>query len=242
MAATQPEHADDPAPSAHEQIVAVIEGLIAAGEYAVGDQLPSERELAASFQTSRNTVREAIVLLQSRGLLSKETKARARVTQPNSGDMLNQLINAARALYSTTDDVANLQEARALFECGLVRYAARHASPKQIERLEFALHENRLAIDDPAAFVETDLAFHRIIVQIPDNPLFLALHNAFEQWLTSQRKVGIGARGSAQAVYADHERIFAGISAHDPEAAEAAMAEHLAKGVRFYWKATTGER
>lgn len=215
-----------------------IEARIASGEFAIGQKLPSERQLAADFSTSRNSVREAILLLQSRGLLAKEDRARTRVARPSSRGMLDQLSSAARTLLGGPDGVANLQEARALFECGLARHAAKHASPKQIDRLELALAQNRQSIGDMEAFIQTDMAFHLTIAQIPDNPIFVALHEAFDQWLVMQRTVGIGKRGSARVVYRDHEAIFNAIASGDVEAADAAMAEHLAKGVRSFWQAS----
>ena len=45
------------------EIAALLEQRIAAGDYPAGSKLPSERELAASFHVSRNTIRDAIALL-----------------------------------------------------------------------------------------------------------------------------------------------------------------------------------
>ncbi|MCP2091919.1 UNVERIFIED_ORG: DNA-binding FadR family transcriptional regulator [Paraburkholderia sediminicola] len=219
------------------QIADLLAARIDAGEFREGERLPSERDLALDYQCSRTSVREAILLLQSRGLLGKEHKARARVTRPDSAGLLDLLSGAARSLVESVEGIANLQEARALFECGLARHAARHATPKQIERLSLALGENRRSIGDAQAFTRTDMAFHLAIAEIPNNPLFVSLHHALGQWLVEQRTTGMLIQGSMRVVYRDHEAIFDAIAAHDVEAAEKAMADHLANVARYFWKA-----
>ena len=219
------------------QIADQIEARINAGEFAEGDRLPSERNLAIEYGSSRITVREALLTLQARGLIQVEHKARARIKRPDSTDMLSQLSGAARNLVTTREGIANLQEARMLFECGLARHAARHGTPKQIEKLELALAENRRAINDPGVFIATDMAFHLAIAEIAGNPIFVSLHEALGQWLVEQRTMGLRLRGSIRAVYKMHEAIYEAIAAHDCEAADRAMADHITQVARFYWKA-----
>src|SRR6185436_17145550 len=109
---------------------------------------------------SRTSVREALLSLQSSGLISVRQRARARVTQLNNRAFFDQLSGAARTLMGRPNGVADFQEARLLFECGLARHAARHASPKELDRLAVALAQNKKAIGDPGSFARTDVAFH----------------------------------------------------------------------------------
>ncbi len=221
------------------QIAEGLERRIASGEFGAGERLPSERVLGLEFNASRTSVREAILLLQSRGLLSKKAKSRTRVTTPSSTGMMDHLSSAARSLLSNQEGVANLQEARSLLECGLGRYAARHATPKQIERLQIALEENEKHFSDPDAFTRTDIEFHLTIARIPANPIFVSLHQALLQWLVTQRTVGIKIPGSSEVMFQDHKAIYQAIASRDPEAADQAMSNHLAHVARYYWKAVT---
>ncbi len=221
------------------QIAERLERRITSGEFGTGERLPSERVLGQEFKASRTSVREAILLLQSRGLLSKEHKSRTKITVPNSQGMMDHLSSAARSLLSNQEGVANLQEARSLFECGLARYAARHATPKQIERLEIALEENQKHFADADAFTRTDIEFHLAIASIPANPIFVSLHQALLEWLVTQRTVGIKIPGSSEAMFQDHKAIYEAIASRNPEAADQAMASHLAHVARYYWKAVT---
>jgi DNA-binding FadR family transcriptional regulator len=227
----------------YQDIARKLAQQINSGELPEGTRLPSERELAEAFGASRTSVREALLSLQASGLISLRQKARARVTQLNNPAFLNQLSGAAQTLLARPHGVADFQEARVLFECGLVRYAARHASPKEIDRLALALAQNKKAIGNPVLFSKTDLAFHDVLAEVPRNPLFTALNSALSEWLMAQRTVGIRAplRGVARRAYEGHEKIYAAIAAHDAEAADAAMADHLKLVSDAYWKAVAAK-
>jgi len=223
----------------YQDIALKLAKQIHSGELADGSLLPSERELAESFGASRTSVREALLSLQSSGLISVRQRARARVTQLNNSAFFNQLSGAARSLLSRPNGVADFQEARMLFECGLARYAARHASPKELDKLAVALAQNKKAIGDPARFAKTDVAFHNLLADIPRNPIFAALNTALSEWLMEQRNVGVRApvRGAIRRAYEGHEKVFEAIAAHDAEAADQAMADHLEAVSKFYWQA-----
>lgn len=223
----------------YQDVALKLTEQINSGELSDGSLLPSERELAESFGASRTSIREALLSLQSAGLISMRQRARARVTQLNNPAFFSQLSGAAQSLLALPNGVADFQEARVLFECGLVRYAARHASPKEIDRLAVALAQNKKAIDNPALFAKTDLAFHDTLAEIPRNPIFTALNGALSEWLMAQRTVPIRAsiRGAVRRAYEGHEEIYEAVAAHDAEAADQAMANHLKTVSEYYWKA-----
>lgn len=227
----------------YQEIARNLADRINRGELADGSVLPSERELAEEFGASRTSVREALLSLQSSGLILLRQKARAKVTYLDNSAFFEQLSGSAHTLLSRPGGVADFQEARMLFECGLARYAARHASPKEIDKLRVKLDENKRAIGNPAAFASTDLAFHNVLAEIPRNPIFIALNSALSGWLMEQRTVGIRGpvRGSIRRAYEGHAAIFEAIAARDAEAADRAMAEHLEAVTQFYWKAVTAK-
>lgn len=66
----------------YHQLAETLRGKIAAGEYAIGDQLPSERELMSIFDISRNTVRDAIDVLVQDGLVERDHGRGTFVAQP----------------------------------------------------------------------------------------------------------------------------------------------------------------
>jgi DNA-binding FadR family transcriptional regulator len=227
----------------YQDIALKLTEQINAGELADGSLLPSERELAEKFAASRTSIREALLSLQSSGLISMRQRARARVTRLNNPAFFNQLSGAAQSLLAQPNGVADFQEARVLFECGLARYAARHASPKELERLAFALAQNKKALGDAASFAKTDVAFHGILAEIPRNPIFTALNTALSEWLMEQRTVSMRApvRGAVRRAYEGHEEIYEAIAARDIEAADRAMANHLQTVSEYYAKAVAAK-
>lgn len=223
----------------YQRIAHKISEQINQGQLQDGTLLPSERELATIYGASRASIRQVLLSLQSAGLISLRQRARARVTRMSTPAFFNQLSSAAKVLLSERNGVANFQEARMLFECGLARYAARHASQKEIDRLERALAMNKSAMNNPPLFAETDLAFHDILAEIPRNPIFTALDSALSEWLMQQRQVGMNVRGAIRTAYNGHKAIYEAIANHDAEGADRAMAEHLRAIMQFYWRAAS---
>ena len=207
---------------------------IKTGHLAEGARLPSERDLVERYGASRMSVREALVSLRSSGLIEMRDRARAQVSKLDTQTMLKPLTVTAQSLLATKNGMSDVQEARILFECGLARYAASHASPKEIERLGDSLASNRRALGDLERFIATDMEFHAILAEIPQNSIFVALGHAFSDWLADQRRIGMRARGAVRRAYQHHEAIFAAVKAHSPEQADLAMLEHLTFVARTY--------
>jgi DNA-binding FadR family transcriptional regulator len=220
----------------YEDVALRIEEMIHEGRYSPGDQLPAEREIMGELGVGRSAVREAMLSLQRMGLVTLSSGERARVTAPTAKVLVGELSGAARLLLAQDGGVERFQEARALFEIGLVRLAAQRASADDLATLRATLEANRASIGDHAKFMTTDVAFHYAIATIPGNAIFTSLYNAVVEWLTEQRETSGRASGAGEAAYAAHERIYQAIAAHDPVAAEAAMQDHLDAVVNLYWK------
>ncbi|MGH6915271.1 MAG: FCD domain-containing protein [Geminicoccales bacterium] len=220
-----------------EEIVERIEAMLLAGDLRPGDRLPPERELMRLFQVGRTSVREALFALQRKGVVALQAGERAAVTSPSAAGMVADLSGAARFYMASEPGMRDFQRVRALFEAALARHAARVASADDLALLETALRDNQRARGDEARFVETDVAFHYAIARIVESPLIDALHTALVAWLREQRTASIAPRGSARAAARAHRAIFEAIAAHDQDAAEQAMQDHLAEVERFYWQA-----
>lgn len=219
-----------------ETIARTVQQEIASGKFGSGTTLPSERQLADRFGASRSSAREALRLLQAGGLITNRAKARAVVGAPDQQKFLEPLAGAAKTLLSKPGGVPDFQEARILFECGLARHAARHASDEEIAELRSIVEGNRLAIGDDQRFVDSDTEIHTFLAKLPGNPLFVELNAAVSDWLQNQRKVSVREKGADRLAYENHKAIFDAIEARDPEAADAAMAAHLSLGLRIIWR------
>jgi DNA-binding FadR family transcriptional regulator len=220
MAFTRPKRT-----SLGEQIVVQLEAAIRSGTYAVGDALPSERELMATFGVSRVAVREALIALQVKGLISRDHGRPSRV-------LSTSLLADAIAQLQLTDDlseehVAQVQQARVLIEAEAARLAALRASRVDITRLRNAVDTNRKSISDRDAFLASDMAFHRVIGEVSGNGLYTVLSQAMMVWLAGARRRAVHLEGSQMLSHHEHASIADAIIARDPERAGNCMREHL---------------
>lgn len=219
-----------------EQVADILERRIRERDLPAGAELPSERDLMKEFGVGRPAIREALFHLQRMGLVELRTGARARVAAPSPEAVMTSLAGSARYLLSDADGIRHFQDARILFETGLVRDAARLASDADVARLGGALDANRAAIGDMRRFEETDVGFHYAIAAIPRNPIYNALHGAIIEWLVDQRHVTLSYPGQNKVACDAHAAIFEAIAARNPDAAAERMREHLDQVGELYWR------
>lgn len=210
-----------------EQVAEQLEAEILGGQLSENDQLPSERELMEQFGVGRPAVREALFHLQQLGLIAINSGTRARVIRPTAEAVMARLSGVTRQLLSKQDGQQYFQEARAMFEISLARYAARHASDEDLARLRDALSANRDAIGDEARFKRSDNDFHGVLASIGRNPIFDAIHVALSEWLDDRRAHVLQQKDEDKAATAAHTDIVEAIESRDADAAEAAMRRHL---------------
>ena len=219
-----------------EQIAEVLERRIRDRELLAGAELPSERTLMQEFGVGRPAVREALFHLQRMGLVELRPGARAQVAIPSAKAVMHSVAGSARYLLSASEGIRHFQEARILFETGLVRDAARLATDSDIALVRKALNENRDSIGDIRRFEQSDIAFHFAIATVPNNPIYTTLHSAIIEWLVDQRHVTLSYPGQNKLAYAAHAAIFEAIANRDPDAAAKEMRAHLEQVATLYWQ------
>ena len=215
-----------------------LEQMLRRREFAEGEQLPSERELMTFFNVGRPSVREALAALKRKGLVQINNGERARVSRPSADTIIGELSGMAKDFLSHPGGIAHFEQLRLFFESSLVRYAAEHASEKQLEKLAQALKINSQSLDDNALFIRSDVEFHRVLAEIPGNPIFMAIHVALLDWLIAARpKVPERELHEHNSVsYQQHIAIVDAIRRRDPDEADRALQTHL-NSVSATWHA-----
>lgn len=238
--ATLPEQAPVKRRKIYEEVAQRLEDMMLSGALRPGDVLPPERELVETFGVGRSAIREALFALQRMGLISIRNGERPFVTKPTPEAVVSELSGAVRHLLAQPDGARHMQQARALHDGSLARFAARNATAEDIEWLGQALEKNRLSIGDPEAFTRTDVDFHMVLAQIARNPVLVSLQAALGEWLAEQRMTSLKAEGADKAAWHAHEAIYRAVAARDPDAAERAMEAHLGEVGSFYWQIRGG--
>lgn len=173
---------------ASEDIALKLEAAILDGRFASGERLPSEREMQVRFGTGRGVVREAIKLLQQKGLLEvrQGAKGGAYVRQVALANVSESL-----ALFLKQHPVApeKLIEFRESVDQTITLLAIGRASPVEKDRLlEEALRfEALLRAPDPDLVVagELDRKLNLMLARMAGNPLFEWVMQALQMGLSS---------------------------------------------------------
>ena len=164
-----------------------LRGLIIRGELVPEQALPSETDLLQTFQVSRNTLREALRILESEALIQiRRGRAGGAVVQRPPLSSVVRYVSLLFQVRRTT--VGDLQEARVLIEAPA---AARLAgtSPDNIRRLR-EIHQAELALlDDPVGFVPALSAFERAVFEISGNKTIEVLSSIFRDIVNAEASI-----------------------------------------------------
>lgn len=220
-------HRSDDGKRRADDIVKEVEQRILDGRLPVGAILPSERLLMDEFSASRTVIREAITALSNRGLLDCKPRFRPTIRKPGLETALDITTPIVQQMLGNRGGVENLYRMRVFIETGLVRHAATSADKNGISKLREALKANGEAVNNSDSFYHTDIAFHAVLYELSDNPILPAVHAGFTSWLAPHwDKMPRLPERNLQNFHA-HERIFNCILDRDPDAAEAALTQHL---------------
>jgi GntR family transcriptional repressor for pyruvate dehydrogenase complex len=210
------------------QIADQIRESILAGDFAPGDKLPPERELAEMFGVSRPSVREALNILASSGLVMSYQGGGTVVlslVDPNQGNTLSELIR------SQQERALEVIEVRKCMESWTAYYAAQRALPEDLRRMDEILTgmEKNLAGQLPSEDLDANL--HIVIARATHNIVWLHLmQSIFDAMKEFQRGVWRAVyltNEDHRLLYSHHSAIVTAIRARDAEGAREAMMQHL---------------
>jgi DNA-binding FadR family transcriptional regulator len=207
-----------------EQISDKLAYMIHSGLLRPGDELPSERELAATLGVSRETVRGAIGVLQARQMIDVNQGARTRVL--GRGPMpLHESVGVLRSLKGCS--LEEVTEARAAVEMQVVRLAAQRIAPAQLARLQALVDEQRQMLGDAVRFQISDQEFHNTLYRACGNPLLADVVFDFYGYALEFRRLALQREGAIAHSVAEHQAVVDALRSGAPDAAVAAMRNHL---------------
>jgi len=213
-------------PKAADVLAAQIKQEIISGQYPEGAMLPHETEMAAQLGISRPTVREALRLLESEGLISIRAGPRGgpRVERPNVLTVTRSLTTLFQYERVT---LAELIEARRAVEPACAEVAARRAKDSDVEALRRSVNQMAAALDDDGVFWTENANFHVALVIAGRNIVLQTLMEALRD-LSYQFTAGIHIESEERTdTLAAHAAIMEAIAAHDPQRAYQATVAHL---------------
>jgi GntR family transcriptional repressor for pyruvate dehydrogenase complex len=211
---------------------AILE-MIASSDLKPGDMLPPERELGKQFGVSRTVIREAVRALKGKGLLDVRSGSGVRIVAVDEStvrESMRHFVHGSMVDYSKVDEV------RRVLEVAAAGLAAERATPEDLELIDDTMERFSKESGDLEASVQIDIEFHRAVAAATHNELFLVLHDSIGEMLVEVRRRNLSRGPGERGLVVDmHRKIRDGIAAHDSEAAQQAMRDHLGH-VQATWK------
>lgn len=215
---------------AYQQVADQLRDLILDGSLAPGDRLPPESEIGGNFGVSRSTVREALRVLASQGLVKtvRGTTGGTFVSEIEPGQV-SDFLEAGIGLMSGTGalPLATLLETRELLEVPAAAIAAERREPHHLDALRAAMERDRRSMAMRRPMVHDQRHFHEIVLEATGNGLLTMTARPLLRVLRTRFAAPDTSAEFWTRVDQQHERIAALIEAGDGEAASAAMRDHL---------------
>ncbi len=170
--------------SISEKIASALRRRILSGELTAGSRLPSEPELAQQFGTNRNTLREAIRVLEEQSLLQVRHGGGVTVRdfrQVGELSLLPAFLLEGRDPTLQRDAIADLLALRRLVLVEAAAAAARRADPEAVAALRERLAAVAACEGRTRELIAADLAFYKQLVVAARSLLYVWVFNTFER-------------------------------------------------------------
>jgi DNA-binding FadR family transcriptional regulator len=207
-----------------EEIINQIKANIEQGRLQRGDKLPTERALAAQFQVSRNTVREALRTLEISGFitLKRGPSGGAFVAASDPAILNSQLTSALRV---TDFSVADLTHAMRAITVMLLDAALPTLGEADLQAMEANIRQAEAVLDDPQKRSTILIQFYRLLAEASENKILVTIADSFVD-LLRQWVVRLGSLGGNRVIRS-RRAIVRHLRAGDAKAARKELDSYL---------------
>ncbi|WP_442964332.1 FadR/GntR family transcriptional regulator [Pseudomonas sp. KNUC1026] len=206
-----------------DQALEQLRERIARGQWAVGERLPTEPELALELGISRNTVREAVRVLAFTGLIE---------VRQGDGSYLRGRADpsdALKAMSGCTLDQA--RETRRIIEVEAIMLACARRTPEDLAALRAALaRSGKHYHSDLDSYIACDMVFHQRLVDAARNPMLSQLYRYFSQVVADSLRLTLHPQQREQATFDLHIDMVDAVEARDSAAAARLCRELIDSG------------
>jgi DNA-binding FadR family transcriptional regulator len=194
-----------------------------------GAMLPREREMIEQLGVGRTTLREALRILETRGVLTIRSGPGGGpvIRHPQPNDLTEALTLILQFQRATMVEVL---DARIFLEPTAARMAAANITKAEIKRLKDINDEMRANIDSNDRINEANQRFHRVIAAATANLVV----QIFTETLLTVADSGVDelqhSKSFRKTAVQGHDEIIAAFEAKDPDRVEQAMRAHVSAG------------
>lgn len=225
---------------ASEAIYDQIRDQILNGDIAPGDRLPSERTLMEMFKRSRPSIREALRMLESSGLIKTIPGSGGAVVLKLSTKSVEEPLQNMLALNQLTYD--ELIEYRQLNEITFAGWAAERRTEEELQEITKCFEKSKNLLDNFVEFINYDIVFHEKIVLATHNRLAKivnkVVHTAVNNVLLTEysSRTDKERQSMCNEVLKMHEALLSAIFKQDVALAKECMSNHITE---FMGRATS---
>jgi GntR family transcriptional repressor for pyruvate dehydrogenase complex len=204
-----------------------------------GTKIPSENALGVALGVSRVSIREALQMLVSLGLLETRHGGGTYVREYSGEILFNPLLPM---LALDTPDILHVLEYRKIVEKGIVSLVVKRAGNAEIiEELERTLRAMEGHKSETRAFAQADLSFHLALAKATGNPVVVKVNAVITDILKVSMYGIVDLLGTKDGLNY-HRKILDAIKAQDGPLAESLMEEHVERTIRRLKYMRGGER
>ena len=217
-------------PRVHRHVVKTLAQSILGGEFLPGSVLPPEPDMCLSFNVSRSAVREAIKVLDSKGMVTTRPRIGTVVRPRYDWNLLDpDILGWSIELQPSAELVFSLIEARQVIEPAAARFAAMRATASDIAPMEdaFARMSQAKSSQDFSTFNQADIDFHTALLRASRNIVFQQLSTTIGAALAYSFRLTIERAREPGASLPNHGEVIERIRLRDSDGAFAAMARLL---------------
>ena len=209
-----------------DEVFAQIAEFIRAGRFAPGTKLPAERELAATFRTSRQTIREALYRAELTGLIEVRHGTGSFVAAQTPGELDLPLIELIRR---EAHRIGEFFEIRRAIEGWCAAQAAKVAPESALADMKARLDAMRSLDVTDDAWEKNDIAFHAALAAATGNPIAVRIMAILREGFSAfyRFKRFIPNREDQKLIWQHHADIYEGVRRRDGAAARAAIIAHM---------------
>jgi GntR family transcriptional repressor for pyruvate dehydrogenase complex len=196
---------------------------IISGEWAPGEKIPGEFDLAELFGVSRVSVREAIHRLVGMGVLSIRRGEGTFVNKVLPHNYFNSLLPV---LMIEGASLFDMLEFRSIIDVESARLATHRANDRDISRMSEFIEMMEKSKGNNKSFAEADLHFHTAVAMAAHNSVIIKVNAIIHDMLKKSMEEIVDITGFEGGLFY-HRKILDAIKNRDEKAAVALMTEHI---------------
>lgn len=207
------------APKVPELIMQALKGAIDTGYIKVGEEMPSERDMAEELGVGRGSLRECLAILEFMGAI--ESRGNRKVLLRDA-DYITK-VTAWVEITSGLSSQETFLEFRRVIECGIVELACQRATEEDLAKIRDTL---RAMEENPCSY-EGDVAFHDALADASHNTMLASTIHLINNLIADVRIRFWDLLLYQERTIKSHRAIYEAVAAHDATRAQLEMILHL---------------